>query len=342
MPEFISSFMRNGIFRGIIFFVMCLSELATIILIILNDPKALQFKKEEVGSFLILLPLLIVTIVPIYAIEGLLDHQSNIPFTFMSIPHILWIVWVVLEIFGIYFIFKNKSEEDKYILVLILSLSLFMHYNMLFSSLGEVMCERFPLQLCNVAAYLVLFSVLFKNREAFIVTLILNFVGGLIAIGVLDSYDNNILSKDNMHYILCHNNVIVIPIISLLLGVFEPLKKGEFKIFIKWFSVYFSFVFILGTIFTSLKNSLESDYFYCNYLYMFDPSKGIELVPFSKPLFDVKVLIGNVDIYILVDILIYLFFLGVCYLVFLVFKSTIKDKNISKNDSNENCLVSSN
>jgi hypothetical protein len=102
LPDFISSFMRNGVFRGILFFAINLLEIAVIALIALQDKNIFKFTKKEVLPTLAILTCLIISIVPIYALEGILDHQSNIKFKAFSLSHIVWMVIIVSEIFVLY------------------------------------------------------------------------------------------------------------------------------------------------------------------------------------------------------------------------------------------------
>ena len=229
LPEVIATIMRNGVFRSVIFFGMVLSEIAVIVLMLVDDLKFLKFNKADIKSFAFLLPCLILSIIPIYAPEELFNTHTDLIFLRFSWMHILWIVGLILEAVILCLIFRKRSEEDRYILVLILSLCLLIQYNQLFSSLGELTIERLPLMLCNVAAIVTVISIAFKNKGIYLFNILINVVGGIIALIVLDVETPNgimgILSKDNMHYIFEHNNVILIPILCLVLRVFTPFEK---------------------------------------------------------------------------------------------------------------------
>ena len=97
LPEFIATFMRNGVFRSVIFFGMVLSEIACIILMVIEDRKFLKFNKDNIKSFLILLPILILIIMPIYAPETLFNTHTDLIFLRFSWMHILWIICLILE-----------------------------------------------------------------------------------------------------------------------------------------------------------------------------------------------------------------------------------------------------
>ena len=329
LPEFVASIMRNGIFRSIIFFGMVLSEIACIILMIIDDREFLKFNKNNVKSFLTLLPILILVIIPIYAPETLFNTHTDLIFLGFSWMHILWIIGLVLEAVILCLIFRKRSEEDRYILVLILSLCLFIQYNQLFSSLDELTIERLPLMLCNVAAIVTVISIAFKNKGIYLFNLLINVVGAIIALIVLDVETPNgimgILSKDNMHYIFEHHNIILIPILCLVLRIFPPLEKKDYKTFVLYFTIYFTVAFVMGTIFTSLgKMYNEQEYYYCNYMYLFDKETAAALIPFTAGLFDIKFSIGYATFYPIVQPAIYLLFIGLGTGMFFLIKKIVK------------------
>ena len=329
LQEFIATFMRNGVFRSAIFFGMVLSEITCIILMIIEDRKFLKFNKDNIKSFITLLPILILIIMPIYAPETLFNTHTDLIFLRFSWMHILWIIGLILEVIILCLIFRKRSEEDRYILVLILSLCLLIQYNQLFSSLGELTIERLPLMLCNVAAIVTVISIAFKNKGIYLFNILINVVGGIIALIVLDVETPNgimgILSKDNMHYIFEHNNVILIPILCLVLRVFTPFEKKDYKTFITYFTIYFLFVFVVGTIFNALgKMNNEVEYYYCNYMYLFDKETAAALIPFTAGLFDINFEIGYATFYPIVQPAIYLLFVGLGTGMFFLLKKLVK------------------
>ena len=329
LPEFVTNIMHNGVLRGTIFVLMSLTQLATIGLLIHRDWEVIKFKKNEILPFVLLLLGSIITILPIYALEGIFNTYTDEIFCRFSILHIIWIISIAVEIAVFTIVFKKRSYEDRYILVLVLALSLFLQFNQLFSSLGELTCKRMPFQLCNIAAYLTLISVIKKDRNLFLFNILINVAGGLIALFVLDvPGDEGILSKGNIHYIVEHHNVIIAPLLALILGIFKPITKKDFKAFVIYFTSYYLLVFILGTIFNSIYNldTEKYSYFYCNYLFMFDQATAAKLVSFAGGLFDFNFKIGPVTIYYIMQPVIYLAFFGIGTGMFYLLKWAVKDK----------------
>ena len=327
LPVAIRNIMYDKIFRSIVFFATSAIQISTIGLLIKRDWKVIKFSKKEILPFTVLTPLLILLIVPPYALEGIFHTYSNIIFTGFSIPHFIWIFSVILEITVLTIMFKNKPYEDRYIIVLLLALSLFVQYNQLFSSLGELTCKRMPLQLCNVAAYLILVSIVSKNRDLFLFNILVNVAGALIALFVMDVENNGILNKANIHYIVEHHNVIVTPLLCLILGIFKPIENKDFKRFVIYFTGYFVIIYILGTTFNAILKATGSDYFYANYLFLFDQETAARLIPFAGKLFDIKIEIGSVTLYPVVQSLIYLAFFAIGTLTFFILKISVKNKN---------------
>ena len=327
LPDVVRNLMYDKAVRSIIFFTTSITQILTILIIIKRDPNALKFKKNEIIPFVILIPLLTFLILPPYALEGIFHSYSNVMFTVFSTAHIVWILSVFFEIVILTLLFKNRSYEDRYILVLLLALSLFVQYNQLFSSLGELTCKRMPFQLCNIAAYLILVSIITKNRDLFLFNILINVAGGLIALFVMDVENNGILNKANIHYIVEHHNVIITPLLCLILGIFKPITNKDFKRFVLYFSGYFIFVFVLGTTFNAIYKATESSYFYANYLFLFDQDVAARLLPFAGSLFNFKICIGSVTIYPIVQSLIYMAFFLIGTLTFFILKTAVREKN---------------
>lgn len=332
LPIWLSSFMKNKIFRSILFYLISLTQIFSIILIyfidIKKDKTIFLFDKYEKLLLFIMIVLLSISIIPTYALEGIFGTYTNYIFKAYSSLHYVWIIVLISEVIIFTILFKNKSYEDKYILVLILALSLLIQFSQLFSTLGELTCKRMPLQLCNIASYTILISIVFKKRGLFLFNILVNVAGGVIALLVMDvEGDKGILYWSNIHYIVEHNNVILVPLLCLILGIFEPLEKKDFKLFIIYFTSYYMIVYILGTLFNTLYTVTGSNYFYCNYLFMFDQETALRLVGFAGKLFDIKLSIGSITLYPVVQFLIYIAFFIIGTIAFIILKTTVRKKS---------------
>ena len=333
LPQAIKDFMINPVFRGMLIIVPVILEIATIVLMVIKSSEL--FKKFDVfkfnnwksfATFLLVLITTTISIIPVYVPQHLFGY-SNFILKMFSLAHFVWIFFLVGEIIVLRLIFKNQSYENRYIVLLILALSLFVQYNQLFSRLGELTFKRMPFQLCNIAAYLAPIMLVTKNKKLFHFSLMVNVAGGIIALIVMDAEKKGIFAPANVHYMAEHNNVIVIPILCLLLNIFEPLKKKDFKDFVIEFTCYWGFILVFGTILNGIYKITGSDYFKVNYLFMFQKDTMEGLVPFLTSWFDVQIKIGEFVLYPLIQLLVYFGLMLLCFIIFfIILKCTNRNK----------------
>ena len=308
-------FLLNPVFRSMILGLLWTVEIAVPVILAVQEKHIFNVKSvKEFGYFFLVLFITLIGCVPIYVPQFLFGY-TNIIFEAWSVPHILWIVSVVVEIVVLYFIFRNKSEENKRIMLFILSLNLLMQYNQMFGAIS-LNIERLPLQLCNIGSYLILFTLIFKSKKLFDFTIIVNVVGVLIALAIPDLDNEGLFYLYNMHFILEHTNVIVIPILALALGVFTRLDNKSLKHFLIGFASYFVLVWVLGTMFNGIAASTGNNFYSANYLFMFDKSTAAGLLPFTESLFDINFNIGSLTIYPVIQLLIGIVFTAICLAVY--------------------------
>ena len=308
-------FLLNPIFRSIILGLLWIIELAIPIVLAVQEKHIFNVKNlKEYGYFFLILTLTLIACVPIYVPQHLFGY-TDVIFEAWSIPHILWIISVIAEIIVLYFIFRNKNDENKRIMLFILSLNLLMQYNQMFGAIS-LNIERLPLQLCNIGSFLILFTLIFKSKKLFDFTIIVNVVGVLIALAIPDLDNEGLFYLYNMHFILEHTNVIIIPILALALGVFPRLDNKSLKHFLIGFACYFVTVLLLGTIFNGIASSTGNNFYSANYLFMFDKKTAAELLPFTESLFNIKFSIGTLTLYPVIQPLIGIVFTLICLAVY--------------------------
>lgn len=330
--EKLRPFLTNAIFRSCFFGAVMGLELSIVLYVLLFRARSLRFRsREEWKSFLLLILPLFISNMPINTMQQLTGDVTDIYFSFGTATHFAFIVWLVLEGIVLTTIFRKRPWEDKYILLLIMSLSLLFQYNSFFRTDGVITATRYPLQLCNIAGAFLLVTLLTKSEKMFHFTVTVNVTGALIAIILCDSTtDVGVLYCMNIHYMVEHANVLLVPILALLLGVFKPLKAADLKDFVKGFVLYFTGVWLLGTLFNGLAEWAGNDYFSCNYLFMFKKEAAVRLVgDFIAPFFDLKLtLFGHFHIY-LAQPLVLLVFLLICSGIFHLLRLFVREKAAS-------------
>ena len=246
----------------------------------------------------------------------------------------MWIAWVIIEGVALTLLFRKKSYEDKYIVTLMLSLSLVMQYNQMFTCIGEITAHRMPFQLCNMAGFFILLMLLTKSERIYHFTLVINSVGALIALIVCDTTAYGVAYVMNTHFILEHTNVILTPILCATLGLFPRLKNKHVIDYLVGFGVYYTFVLIVGGVFTGLKElgGPNADYWNCNYLYMFNKAETTSIVGFVAPFFDVKIKLFNFFTLSLVQLFVLIVFSAICTGAFFGLKALL---NIGSKETKE-------
>ena len=330
LSEGFKSFLINPVFRSIIFGLTSTLSLTIPVVLAIQEKHIFNFKSgKEWLNFSLVLVFSLLGCIPIYVPQHLFGY-TNIIFDAWTIPHIIWIVTVIVEIIALYFIFRRKDAEIKHLVCMIMSLSLLLQYNQMFSAIS-INIARLPLQLCNIGSFLILFALIFKNRKIFNFTVIVNVVGVLFALAMPDLDGEGLFYLYNMHFILEHTNVIVVPILALMFGLFPRLDKKALKHYLIGFAIYFVAVWLLGTIFNSIALSTGNSFWSANYLFMFNQEVASGFIGFLGTLFNPAWQIGNFVIYPVIQLVVFLVFNVICLLVYFIIQLIyfIKDK-ISK------------
>ena len=219
--------------------------------------------KWEWIRFLAMLPIIILTMMPVYAPKAIFGNViPQIPL--YGSEHIIWLASMFLLIMLLYYVFRFRSYKDRYMLCVFLTIVLFFHYDSLY--LKGFTLKRLPVQLCNIAAYFYLVAIPLRLKKMFHFCFIANMVGAIIAI-LLPDFQGGFLDFWSVHYILEHTLVLVIPALGMGLRVFPRIEPKSILYLLVGYSAYFLFVFTLGTI---LNGHIESSLDKVNYFYLFD------------------------------------------------------------------------
>ena len=325
------AFMINETFRTIIFILVIYLALFILLIQTFKNINDLKFSKKEIKNFILVSLGIIVLSMPCYAPQYLIGY-TNIIFKRFTLSHLAIIILLVIETIFIYNVFKNKPKEIKIILLILMSLSLLFQFNQVFTGTNEINFKKFPFQLCNIGSYLILITLITKNKHLFNFCIVVNVVGATIAMIILDVNNVGIGYYWNIHYILEHGKVIIIPILCLLFKIFEPLTKKDVKDVLIGFSSYFTFVLLFGTIANGIYHHLDNSYFKVNFLFMFLKEETTEIVGFVEPLFDIKIKLGIFELYPIIQLLVFIIFTLLCVGCFyLLYALSNKKKELNTN-----------
>ena len=333
LNENVKAFLIDNTFRSIFVGIIWGLQLIIPIILLIEEKIFINFKNlKEIGLFFAGIMFILINCMPIYVPMHIFGY-TNIIFSAWSIPHIIWLFLTFLELIVLYNIFKNKSFETKKIVCLILSLCLLFAFNQMFTAKG-ITIKKLPLQLCNLASYFILFSLITNSKKLFEFTAIVNVAGVLFALLVPDLENKGLFYLYNMHFIFEHTNILVVPILVMLFKIFPRFDKKSLKHCLIGFSIYFVSVLLLGTLFNGLVTITGDSTYEANYMFMFDKNVAESVIKGISKLFEINFSIGAFTFYPVIQILIYLIFIVLCILIYLSIKLIYKliDKRKIKKD----------
>ncbi len=140
-----------------------------------------------------------------------------------------------------------------------------------------------PLHLCNTAMYTMPLTLLVKNYGLYYFTFFINVLGAFFAL-TMPNYSEMLpfLSSQIMEFYINHWHAFFMPVLIVLLGVYERPKIKYFVYSQIGFFVYFAFVMFVNTLLTA--HGRESDFFFINSDFIAD-----KLGQWAKDLFNTTI-----------------------------------------------------
>lgn len=262
--------------------------------------------KQDYKSLLMIVPMLMM-VMPAYIPQSLFGY-TGIDASFFGQLHLFWIAFLFINPFIIYFLFRKKSKEVKYELIVFWSITQVYHSMSVF--IRGFKYSRIPLQLCCIAAFFYLAVAITRNRKLFNFCYLANIVGATVAI-VLAEFSTEAFTFWNIHYIQEHTLVIMMPILAIALGVFPRIEKTALKDTFKIFNVYFFSCFIIGVVINLICGGYEVDYFY-----MLDYDIALNYLPFVTFTGLIEIPLGTTSIYPILVITIYVVYIAIFVLFY--------------------------
>ncbi|MBP3583446.1 MAG: YwaF family protein [Clostridia bacterium] len=304
---------------------LTLALVIPVLMIMATDHRMKLDSAKEPLTALLSIPFIMLIMMPSYIPQSTVGFTS-IPSGSFSVLHFSWIALLILAIVAVYFFYKKRSLEDKYALLVFLTIAQLFHTNSIF--LRGFTLSRMPLQLCSIAAFFYFVAIIFKKQKIFDFCYLVNIVGGAVAI-VLADFGSDAFSFWNLHYIYEHTFVMMVPILGLSLGVFPRVDKKSLKHALIIFAIYFVSSFILGSVINAV--SPEEGY-PVNFFYMFDLERALDYVPFVGFTGAIHILWGEFEMYPLLVGTIYVIFnlliIGFYYMTRGIYR--IRDRKCAK------------
>ncbi len=255
--------------------------------------------REELFNIALGLPAILLQAMPVYVPQALIGY-TDIPYGSFSPFHLGWMILIALECVILYLYFRHRSEKDKYNLLLFLVIAQLFHTMSIF--LRGFTLSRMPIQLCSIAAFFYIITIVTRNRKLFGFCFLTNIVGAIVAIA-LAAFDVGALSFWTLHYMYEHAFVMLMPVLALSLGVFPRIRREDLVPALGIFLIYFLGCFVSGMII-----NLISGGYTVNYFYMFNFEVALEYVPFVTFAGAIELTFGTLKIYPILIIVILLVF----------------------------------
>lgn len=222
----------------------------------------IEFKKEYVFPILITSILIILTLPNDYMFKVLFQESYlNIPTPIdLNYTHRIMIYLAfILPVIYFVLLYKFDIPHRRAFLTFISFMSLFSYIAIrryeTWSSVGAL-----PLHLCNTAMYIIPLTLVFKSHKVFYFTMFINVIGAFLAL-LMPNYDiNGIFSSYTIEFFINHLYAFFMPILIVLLGVYERPKTKYFMYSMIGFFLYFVLCITLNTIYGSNFFFLNDDF----------------------------------------------------------------------------------
>ena len=231
-----------------------------------------------------------------------------------NLTHRLFLYATILTLILLFVIFRKKDDDAKRTMLLTVSTSSLL----LFCYAWNVFTFTFadlPLHLCNTAIFLIFIAFTFKVKSVYYFTYFVNVIGSFFAM-FMPNTTSTLLSYSGIHFWFCHAYVLILPVLAMMLGLYE---RPNFK-FMRNSIFIFTGYFVAMMIANAWINTFQSvDYFF---LYGDVISSHLGFLENIRVNFQWLINISGTiyRVYWLYDILVYIGYIALMFLIWGIYK----------------------
>ncbi|MCM1289601.1 MAG: YwaF family protein [Corallococcus sp.] len=302
--------------RAILYSATLVTEMVIYLYIVFVLRHNFGFKNKKtffLRFFAALIPLLVL-MMPLHTPQQFFG-ETDLEIKFLTFGQHVYVASIFLLYFVLKNIFRNKTEEEREALIIILGIGMFYQFFIGFHS-WKIPLNDLPLHMCNLATFLIPLALVTKSKSLFAFNLYVNVLGAFIAILVPDSA--GIFSYKFLKFGYEHTLVFLVPFLAVALKVRPRGTKKD--IFRAWavFSVYFVLMIVLNVWFHNYSP-------FVNYFYLGDDflAKYLSIMGWARqPKFQVSFAIGNLTflMYPVFYVLMYVGFVGLMWLEYFIYQ----------------------
>lgn len=227
---------------------------------------SMRITKEERQGLLIGVILLLITSINDYMPKVFFGESvSFIPLPLdVNWPHRVYI-YITLALPILYFIMLYRYDyKHRRVFLIYIAVATLFAYSAIKRNEIWTNPRNLQLHLCNTAMFIIPITLIFKTTKIFYFTMFINVIGAILAL-LMPNYNENLGAFSNvvMEFFINHLYASFMPILIVLLGVYERPKIKYFTYSMIGFLFYFILVLILNSF-------LGTDYFFINSNFIVD------------------------------------------------------------------------
>lgn len=236
--------------------------------------------------------------------------------------HLLSLATIPVLFLSVYIPLRKEERETQRYVFTLMSLTAFysFFYINLFSGTG-VNFQALPLQLCNTAVLLCLYSFAFDRKRTFYFTFFVNVIGTCIAIIAPDMGTKSYwFTLDSYRYWFCHVVCFCLPLLAMSLGFFE---RPKFKSILTAICIFAGYVTLISFANAYLSNFGKANYFFLNDNTLFEK---FNIKPTLKDEHSVTFMLGDktMVMYPLFSLVVYIIFVAGMFILWYAYDFLFK------------------
>ena len=223
-----------------------------------------KIPKKQLLEILIALPIILILSIPPYMPQVFFGNFGSQGLKDLSFYHRIYIYLTFAFLLIMYFGLKRiKDKEYIRMVLLFISLVALISYCYDYDFQRFLEPTRWPLHLCNTAMFIIPICLMFKLDKLFYFTLFINVLGAFLAM-LIPNYNDTLgfFSPSAVRFWLNHSLAFSMPILIVLLGVYQRPTLREFKYSMIGFLIYFLFILFINAWFTNYDAGV--DFFFLN------------------------------------------------------------------------------
>ncbi len=230
----------------------------------------LKLSKKEVGKLFSVLILLVLTMSSSYSPSLLFGRTITLGQYSLTNPHDpenmshRLFIYLAFILPVLYFVFLYPmSKRDRRGVLLQISLGTFLGYVSINRYDIWTSLSTWPLHLCNTAMYTMPITLLFMSYGLYYFTFFINVLGAFFALTMPNFSESlAIFDPEILAFYINHLHAFFMPVVIVLLGVYERPKVKYFVYSQIGFFAYFALVMGVNTVLTA--KGISSDFFFIN------------------------------------------------------------------------------